>query len=113
MADQSTASWALFRQSAEDLAAKLAESQQADAQRMAREARELVTVFAAWNTVRPTNEARIAAIHQLFDLNRRAMDFLSNQGRPATTRSSRPPTSSAASSSKPLPAGPPSSRRPR
>lgn len=79
MADQGTTSWTLFRQSAEDLANKLAEHQQAEALQMEREAREMVEVFAAWSAVRPTNEARIAAIHRLFDLNRRAMDFLSKQ----------------------------------
>jgi len=81
MADPGTTSRALFRQSAEDLATKLAEHQQAEALQMAREARELIAVFAAWNAVRPSNEVRIASIHQLFDLNRRAMDFLSKQAR--------------------------------
>jgi len=91
MADQNTSSWALFKQSAEDLANKLADVQQAEAQQMAREARALIAVFSAWNVVRPTNEARIAAIQQLFDVNRRAMDFLSKQAG-AATRIPHPPS---------------------
>ncbi len=90
MADQGTSSWALFRQSAEDLANKLAEHPQMEAQQMAREARELVGVFATWNAARPENEVRIATIHRLFDLNRRAMDFLSRQARTPSSRRAPP-----------------------
>jgi len=93
MEDRST-SWALFRQSAEDLAVRLAEVAQPDAQKMAREARELAEVFREWERARPTNETRIAAIQTLFTLNRRAMDYLSKQGRGSSS------------------SGPPSSRRP-
>lgn len=67
----------LFRQSAEDLAAKLAEIGTAEAMSMARESRDLAGTFRAWEKIRPENDARIAAIQQLFNLNRRVMDFLS------------------------------------
>lgn len=97
MPDERSTSWALFRKSAEDLAVKLAEIQSPDAAAMAREARELTAVFRSWDAARPPNEARIAAIHQLFDLNRRAMDFLSKQGRPSLRS---PPPSSRGSSSR-------------
>jgi hypothetical protein len=96
MSDDRSTSWALFRKSAEDLVARLGEVQQTEAAAMAREARELAVIFQSWDAVRPTPTARIAAIQYLFDLNRRAMDFLSNQGRPAarpSTPSSRGPSS--------------------
>jgi hypothetical protein len=44
---------------------------------MLREAVDMSQRFRAWQTERPSNEARVIAIRQLFDLNRRAMDFLS------------------------------------
>lgn len=66
----------LFRQSAEDLAKKLSDIGTAEAMTMAREARELVDTFRAWESMRPANDARIAKIQQLFALNRRVMDFL-------------------------------------
>jgi hypothetical protein len=66
----------LFRQSAEDLATKLAEIGTAESMGMAREARDLAATFRGWEKARPTNEVRIAAIQQLFALNRRVMDFL-------------------------------------
>lgn len=93
MTEQSPTSWALFRQSAEDLAGKLAEvGGQPEAQQMAREARDLVALFTSWGVTRPANDVRIAAIHQLFDLNRRAMDFLSKQGRTSPNRGTVPPS---------------------
>jgi hypothetical protein len=66
----------LFRQSAEDLAAKLAEIGTAESMSMAREARDLASTFRGWEKARPTNDVRIASIQQLFNLNRRVMDFL-------------------------------------
>jgi hypothetical protein len=80
----------LFRQSAEDLAARLTDYEaDAAARAMRREALELATVFHGWEMQRPVNAVRIAAIQQLFDLNRRAMDYLSRHGRPA-----KPPSGS-------------------
>jgi hypothetical protein len=95
MPEDKSNSCALFRQSAEDLVTRLSEVQQTDAAAMAREARELAAVFQSWSAVRPTPRARIAAIQHLFDLNRRAMDFLSNQARPprSSSPSSRGPSS--------------------
>lgn len=75
----SNSSAPLFHESAVDLATKLGVIPTAEAAGMAREARELAQVFQAWSTQRPENSARIARIQQLFDLHRRAMDFLAHR----------------------------------
>jgi hypothetical protein len=83
MEDRSN-SWPLFQQSAEDLREKLSEIGTAEAMALAREARILAETFHSWDAKRPENAARIAAIQQLFSLNRRVMDFLTQRqkGRP-------------------------------
>jgi hypothetical protein len=78
MEDKSN-SWPLFRQSAEDLREKLSEIGTAEAMTLAREARELAETFRSWDNQRPANDVRIAAIQQLFSLNRRVMDFLTQR----------------------------------
>jgi hypothetical protein len=75
----SNSSAPLFHQSAVDLASKLGAIPTAEAAGMAREARELATTFHSWASQRPENTARIARIRELFDLNRRAMDFLAQR----------------------------------
>ena len=80
MEDKSS-SGPLFQQSAEDLREKLTEIGTADAMALAREARDLAETFRAWEAQRPANDARIAAIQQLFSLNRRVMDFLAQRQR--------------------------------
>jgi len=77
--DDTTSAVPLFQQSAEDLAAKLAEIGTAESMAMAMEARDLATTFRGWEKIRPANDLRIAAIQQLFNLNRRVMDFLSQR----------------------------------
>lgn len=66
-----------FAQSVDDLVRRLASDPSEGAQAMLREAIDMSQRFRAWQTERPSNEARVIAIRQLFDLNRRAMDFLS------------------------------------
>lgn len=66
----------LFRQSAEDLAQKLANIGTAESMTMAREARDLAETFRGWEKQSPDNAARIARIQQLFALHRKAMDYL-------------------------------------
>jgi hypothetical protein len=46
---------------------------------MAQEARQLVEEFRGWRSKRPLDHVRINAIRQLFDLHRRAMDYLAQQ----------------------------------
>ena len=92
--DDRSSSWPLFRQSAEDLATKLLEIKNPDAASMAREANTLAQTFHNWETNRPTSEVRIAAIQALFDLNRRAQDYLSKNGRPPPASKNPPPPSS-------------------
>lgn len=87
MTEDRSRSWPLFRESATDLATKLATIQTAEAAGMAREARELAQVFLEWETKKPENPARIARIQQLFELNRRVMDFLAKRkGAPPAPR---------------------------
>jgi len=88
-------SWSMFLQSAHELALKLGEVQSAEAIMMEREARELASIFQGWESRRPSNEARISAIQHLFDLNRRAMDFLSKHRQPG--KAPPPPPSSSGS----------------
>lgn len=71
----------LFRQSAEDLAQKLAAIGTAESMGMAREARDLANTFRSWESTRPPNDVRIARIQQLFALNRRVMDFLAQRNK--------------------------------
>lgn len=92
--DDRSSSWPLFRQSAEDLAAKLVELKNPEAAAMAREASTLAATFAGWEINRPTSEARIATIQSLFDLNRRAQDYLSKHGRSPASKNTAPPSSS-------------------
>lgn len=69
----------LFRQSAEDLAQKLASIGTAESMTMAREARDLAETFRGWEKQSPENAARIARIQQLFALNRKVMDYLAER----------------------------------
>ncbi len=92
--EEKSSSWSMFLQSANDLAVKLNDHPSAEAVMMKREARELANVFQSWESKRPANEARVAAIQQLFDLNRRVMDFVASQRQPRSTPpSSRRPSS--------------------
>jgi hypothetical protein len=85
-----TASSPLFEKSATELVTRLEHDTSELAQAMAREARSLVQTFRGWQSSKPTPDARIASIQQLFDLHRRAMDYLS---KPSTPPPSTPPSS--------------------
>jgi hypothetical protein len=74
-----SASTSLFRDSAEQLAVRLEQENTEAALALAREARELAARFEGWHQERPSDEVRVALIQQLFDLNRRAMDYLSGE----------------------------------
>lgn len=90
MDDRSSSSWPLFRQSAEDLASKLHELKTAEAMGLGKEATAMAATFASWEINRPTSEVRVATIHALFDLNRRAQDYLSKMGRPPASKNGPP-----------------------
>lgn len=81
-----TASAPIFERSAEDLLLRLERDGSDVAKGMAREARTLVDLFRSWGDQRPADEVRITAIRTLFDLNRRAMDYLSRTAGPASRR---------------------------
>ena len=72
-----SASTHLFLDSAEQLALRLEQEPSGVAHALAREARELAARFALWQNERPADDVRVATIQQLFELNRRAMDYLS------------------------------------
>jgi hypothetical protein len=77
MGQNMTGSSSLFLQNAEEIAARLRPLDGPLARSLSREADDLVALFRSWATARPADPDRIAAIQQMFDLNRRAMDFLS------------------------------------
>lgn len=90
MADYApSASTALFLESALKLMRRLEQDGSREAYEMARIAHELVEVFEGWKTVRPADDVRVSRIQQLFDLNRRAMEFLSGSTPPAAVSSRR------------------------
>ncbi len=71
-----SASTRLFEDSAEQLALRLEQDGSESARGLAREARELAAAFRGWARQRPADDVRVATIERLFDLNRRAMDYL-------------------------------------
>jgi hypothetical protein len=75
-----SASTSLFLENAEKLASRLEQEKSGAAQLLAREARELAAQFFMWQSKKPEGSVRVARIQQLFDLNRRAMDLLSQSG---------------------------------
>ena len=75
-----SASTALFLESAEKLAYRLSRERSGAAQTLALEARELAGQFFIWQSKKPEGSVRVARIQQLFDLNRRAMDLLTQSG---------------------------------
>lgn len=91
-----TSSERTFTQSVDDLVRRLTPDPSDGARALLREALDMSQRLRAWQTERPSNEARVLAIRQLFDLNRRAMDYLSRgpistSFRPATTESGEHP----------------------
>jgi len=90
-----------FLTSAEDLRLRLEALPGADAVALANEARELTVLFREWQLHRPTDDARVAGIGRLFELNRKAMDFMAKHAPPAS--GGRGPASSAR---RPMPSTP-------
>jgi hypothetical protein len=80
VSDEPTVSSPLFQKSAEELAQRLERDATEGARQMAREARDLAARFAQWGSGRPETEVRLAAIQALFDLHRRALDYLARRG---------------------------------
>jgi hypothetical protein len=72
-----SASTHLFQDSAEQLATRLEQEPSELARGLSREARELAARFAGWQTAPPDDDERAALIQKLFDVNRRALDYLS------------------------------------
>ena len=53
------------------------------------EARALLAVFAGWEKERPTDDARVARIEQLFELNKRVLAYLGSHPPPSSLPPSR------------------------
>jgi hypothetical protein len=83
MTGESSAGAPEFQRSAEDLEARLGVIGTAESMGMAREAHNLADTFRSWEKRRPANDTRILAIRQLFELNRRVMDYLAHRSKPA------------------------------
>jgi len=66
----------LFQDSAEQLAVRLEQEGSDAARALASEARELKVRFTEWADKRPSDDVRVATIQRLFELNRRAMDYV-------------------------------------
>ena len=79
----------LFRQSAEELVHRLGDDPSAIARALVAEAQELMNVFTQWEKDRPTDETRVARIHQLFELNKKVMDHLATRAVPSSPPSAR------------------------
>ena len=86
---QSTTS-PLFENSAQEVANRLEGHRGEAATAMAAEARQLVEEFRSWRSKRPLDHVRINAIRQLFDLHRRAMDYLAQH--PQMPNTDAPPS---------------------
>jgi hypothetical protein len=71
-----SASTHLFLESALQLADRLELEPSEAAHQLAREARELAARFVAWQAERPGDDVRVETIQRLFELNRRAIDYL-------------------------------------
>ena len=71
-----TGSALVFLDSARQLAMRLRHDVSPIAKEMVREAELLADTFGHWHLHRPDDEVRLNTIKRLVDLNRRAMDFL-------------------------------------
>ncbi len=80
-ATNQSGSWPLFRQAAADLAERLLAANTPATVSLAREARDLEEILRGWEVVRPDSETRVATIERLFDVNRIAMDLLSQSSK--------------------------------
>ena len=74
--DYQSDSTGIFKDGAEELALRLEQEGSETALLLAAEARQLAQRFVEWRTTRPTDEERVETIQRLFDLNRRAMDYM-------------------------------------
>jgi hypothetical protein len=75
LTDQKKITWQQFCRHAEDLERRLSSSGKAEAMQLGHEARSLVLEFRSWETRKPDEEVRNAAINRLFELTRRALDL--------------------------------------
>jgi len=75
--DVGTQSAPIFKQTARELAARLAKDNSATARGLAEEAQHLVDVFDRWQTEDPSDTERLQSIEHLVNLNRRVLDYVS------------------------------------
>jgi len=77
-----TSSAPVFVQNAEELMARLSQATSPAAKSLLDEARALSAAFRRWETEKPPNEVRVAAIQELLELNRRARELLAHGTHP-------------------------------
>jgi hypothetical protein len=77
-----TGSASVSHDSARELASRLEGDSSPAAQEMVQEALTLAETFRRWELQRPEDGPRVATIRRLFELNRRAMDYLASNHHP-------------------------------
>lgn len=91
--EDGTQSASLFTSTLLDLIRKLECVADDKARALVVESRQLLAMFEGWAQTRPAQEERIARINQLFDLQRRSLEYLSGcRTKDATGSSHRPKT---------------------
>jgi hypothetical protein len=81
-----TASAGFFADSALQLVRRLEGETNPEARQLVEHVKELANLFEEWRHRRPADEERVKKIRELFDCNRRALDYFAARGIPTTTR---------------------------
>ena len=77
---EGTASAGFFADSALQLVQRLAGHSSTEASELSASASRLAVLFREWTTRRPPDEERVAKIRELFEHNRRVLDYLAKAG---------------------------------
>jgi hypothetical protein len=77
---QGTSSAPIFVESAEEVIRRLAPISTPEAAMLVHEAKRLSEEFRTWEKVRPEDGVRLAMIRSIFELHRKAMDYLARRG---------------------------------
>jgi hypothetical protein len=80
-----TSAGLIFVDTAEEVLRRLAGDSSPEALAMINEAQELAHVFRTWQVVRPADSERLAAIRRIFEVQRKAMEYLGHRVGPSST----------------------------
>jgi hypothetical protein len=80
-----TSAGLIFVDTAEEVLRRLAGDSTPEAMAMVREAQELARVFRMWQVVRPADKERLVAIQRMFEVHRKAMEYLGHRAGPSST----------------------------